>query len=99
MAFIKNIDHETVLNLADQIHAEPGSQQDSRPEQGGQPDIIRVLQRRGDQHPRFHRRCHGTCDRWRRSVYRRRCRAYLQSRRCSRNAGEEAACGIREGRF
>ena len=24
MAFIKNIDHETVLNLADQIHAEPG---------------------------------------------------------------------------
>ena len=23
-AFIKNIDHETVLNLADQIHAEPG---------------------------------------------------------------------------
>ena len=23
MAFIKNIDHETVLNLADQIHAEP----------------------------------------------------------------------------
>lgn len=24
MAFIKNIDHEIVLNLADQIHAEPG---------------------------------------------------------------------------
>ena len=24
MAFIKNIDQETVLNLADQIHAEPG---------------------------------------------------------------------------
>ena len=24
MAFIKNIDHETDLNLADQIHAEPG---------------------------------------------------------------------------
>ena len=24
MAFIKNIDHETVLKLADQIHAEPG---------------------------------------------------------------------------
>ena len=24
MAFITNIDHETVLNLADQIHAEPG---------------------------------------------------------------------------
>ena len=24
MAFIRNIDHETVLNLADQIHAEPG---------------------------------------------------------------------------
>ena len=24
MAFIKNIDHETVINLADQIHAEPG---------------------------------------------------------------------------
>ena len=24
MAFIKNIAHETVLNLADQIHAEPG---------------------------------------------------------------------------
>ena len=24
MAFIKNIDHETVLILADQIHAEPG---------------------------------------------------------------------------
>lgn len=24
MAFIKNIDHETVLNLADQIHAEQG---------------------------------------------------------------------------
>ena len=24
MAFIKNIDHETALNLADQIHAEPG---------------------------------------------------------------------------
>ena len=24
MAFIKNIDHETVLNLADHIHAEPG---------------------------------------------------------------------------
>ena len=24
MAFIKNIDHETVLNLADQIHAQPG---------------------------------------------------------------------------
>ena len=24
MAFIKNIDHETVLNLADQVHAEPG---------------------------------------------------------------------------
>ena len=24
MAFIKNIDHETVLNLAVQIHAEPG---------------------------------------------------------------------------
>mgnify|MGYP007099973677 CR=1 FL=1 len=77
MAFIKNIDHETVLNLADQIHAEPGQ----------------IVSKTLAQNKAV------SLTLWRRSVYRRRCRAYLQSRRCSRNAGEEAACGICEGRF
>ena len=100
MAFIKNIDHETVLNLADQIHAEPGQIVSKTLAQNKAVSLTLFAFSKGEEistHDSTGDAMVHVIDG--RSVYRRRCRAYLQSRRCSRNAGEEAACGIREGRF
>ena len=99
MAFIKNIDHETVLNLADQIHAEPGQIVSKTLAQNKAVSLTLFAFSKGEEISTHDSTGDAmvhvidgvgqfTVD-----------GAYLQSRRCSRNAGEEAACGIREGRF
>ena len=84
MAFIKNIDHETVLNLADQIHAEPGQIVSKTLAQNKAVSLTLFAFSKGEEISTHD----STGDAMVHVI-----------RRCSRNAGEEAACGIREGRF
>ena len=65
MAFIKNIDHETVLNLADQIHAEPGQIVSKTLAQNKAVSLTLFAFSKGEEISthELHRRCHGTCDR------------------------------------
>ena len=65
--YIKNITHEKVQTLTSLVNAEDGQIVSKTLAQN---EAVSVLQRRGDQHPRFHRRCDGNGSGRHRTFYR-----------------------------